>query len=102
MDSFSKFFTNHRHRRGFTDHDKHYSRKSLNLVPDYVKTDTSKNNKIELLKKSKGKKTCDSRDLTYIRDIYKVVPLKDKVKRLGSTGIKLYYDKNLNSFVLEK
>ena len=61
---FSKFFESkyngpqpgvkHRHRgTGFTDTHSTYRRKHLNLVPDYVKTDASKNQKIENLKKNK-------------------------------------------------
>ena len=102
VDSFSKFFTNHRHRRGFTDHDKHYQRKHLNLVPDYVKADTSKNSKIELLRKKNGKHVCGTPELEYIRKEYNVVPFKGKVKKLGSTGIKLYFDPQLGKFVLER
>ena len=102
VDTFSKFFTNHRHRRGFTDHDKHYRRKSLNLMPDYMKTDPTKNSKIELLRGKKGKHICGSPELTYIRDTYKVVPIKGQIKKLGSTGIKLYFDNNLGKFVLER
>ncbi len=102
MDTFSNFFTNHRHRRGYTDHDKKYRRKHQNLVPDYVKSDPTKNPKIEMLRKGPGKKICDGRDLEYIRKEYNVVPYKGEVKKLGSTGIKLYYDVNLNKFVLEK
>ena len=102
MDTFSNFFTNHRHRRGYTDHDKNYRRKNQNLVPDYMKSDPTKNSKIEMLRGANGKKICDSRDLEYIRKEYNVIPFKGKNKRLGSTGIKLYYDNNLNKFVLEK
>jgi hypothetical protein len=102
VDTFAKFFTNHRHRRGYTDHDRNYRRKHLNLVPDYVKTDPSSNPKIEMLRKAKGKKICDSNDLTYIRDIYNVIPFKGKVKKLGSTGIKLYFDDKINKFIIEK
>ena len=62
---FKKFFESkyngpqpgvkHRHRgTGFTDTHSTYRRKHLNLVPDYVKTDASKNQKIENLKKNKG------------------------------------------------
>lgn len=102
MDSFSKFFTNHRHRRGYTDHDKHYQRKHLNLVPDYVKKDPSKNPKIEMLRGKKGKQICGTPELNYIRKEYNVVPYKGEVKKLGSTGIKLYFDTQLGKFVLER
>ena len=102
MDTFSKFFTNHRHRRGYTDHDKHYNRKSLNLVPDYVKKDLTKNPKIEQLRGKNGKKVCDGKDLTYIRNEYNVVPYKGEVKKLGSTGIKLYFDESIQKFVIER
>ena len=102
METFSKFFTNHRHRRGYTDHDKNYRRKHLNLVPDYVKSDPTKNQKIETLRGGRGKKICDRNDLTYIRDEYKVVPYKGEVKKLGSTGISLYFDDNIGKFVIER
>lgn len=102
MDSFANFFTNHRHRRGYTDHDKHYQRKHLNLVPDYVKKDPSKNPKIELIRNKHGKQICDTPTLDYIRKEYNVVPFKGEVKKLGSTGIKLYFDNKLNKFVIER
>ena len=102
MDTFSKFYTNHRHRKGYTDHDKHYQRKHQNLVPDYVKVDPSKNSMIELLRQKKGKHICGTPELDYIRKEYKVIPFKGEVKKLGSTGIKLYYDNNLGKFVIER
>lgn len=103
MDPFSKFFTNHRHRRAIPGRgDPRYTRKHQNIVPDYVKTDPSKNPKIELLRKRPGKQICDKRTIDYIRKEYNVVPFKGEVKKLGSTGIKLYYNDKLNKFVIEK
>jgi len=102
VDTFKKFFTNHRHRRGYTDHDKSYNRKHLNLVPDYMKVDSSLNSKIEKLKTRMGKEVCNGADLTYIRDKYKIIPLKGETKNLGSTGIKLFYDDSIGKFVLQK
>ncbi len=102
MDTFKKFFTNHRHRRGYTDHDRNYNRKHLNLVPDYMKTDASLNSKIEKLRDRKGREVCNSTDLTYIRDKYKIVPIKGKTKRLGSTGIKIFFDDSIGKFILMK
>ena len=67
-----------------------------------MKTDPTKNSKIELLRGKKGKHICGSPELTYIRDTYKVVPIKGQIKKLGSTGIKLYFDNNLGKFVLER
>ena len=102
MDNFANFFTNHRHRRGYTDHDKHYRRKHLNLVPDYVKKDVTKNPKIELIRNKRGKQVCDNNTLNYIRKEYNVIPYKGETKKLGSTGIKLYFDDSLNKFVIER
>ena len=113
MLTFHKFFenkyrgakpgVNHRHRRAVPGAgDPRYVRKHLNIVPDYVKVDNSKNQKIEHLRQGKGKKICDTPDLEYIRKEYNIVPFKGKIKKLGSTGIKLYFDDNLNKFILER
>ena len=67
-----------------------------------VKKDPSKNSKIELLRGKNGKKVCNGRDLTYIRKEYNVVPYKGEVKKLGSTGIKLYFDDSIQKFVIER
>ena len=114
MLTFHKFFENkyqgakpginHRHRRAIpgSSGDSRYLRKHENIVPDYVKTDPTKNQTIEQLRNGTGKKVCSSADLGYIRKEYKVVPIKGEIKKLGSTGIKLYFDEKLNKFVLEK
>jgi hypothetical protein len=54
------------------------------------------------LRDGNGKKVCGSRDLEYIRNQYNIVPYKGKIKKLGSTGIKLYFDDQLNNFVIER
>ena len=110
---FHKFFenmykgakpgVNHRHRRAIPGAgDPRYTRDHLNIVPDYVKTDPTKNQKIELLRQGKGKKICGTPELEYIRKEYSIVPFKGKIKKLGSTGIMLYFDDNLNKFVIER
>ena len=102
MDLFSTFFTNHRHRRAIPGAgDPRYTRKHQNIVPDYVKTDPTKNPKIELIRQKRGKQICDTNTLNYIRKEYNVIPYKGKTKKLGSTGIKLYFDEQLNKFVIE-
>jgi len=114
MIKFHKFFENkyqgakpginHRHRRAIpgSSGDSRYLRKHENIVPDYVKTDPTKNQTIEQLRNGSGKKVCSTPDLDYIRKEYKIVPFKGEVKKLGSTGIKLYFDVKLKKFVLEK
>jgi hypothetical protein len=77
-------------------------RKKGNIMADYLKTDPSKNQKIEQLRDGHGKKVCFPADLDYIKSQYKVIPFKGEVKKLGSTGIKLYFDSNLNKFVIER
>ena len=94
---------NHRHRRAIPGAgDPHYMRIHQNIVPDYVKTDPTKNSNIELLRQGSGKKVCGTPDLEYIRKEYNVIPFKGEVKKLGSTGIKLYFDDKLKKFVIEK
>lgn len=103
MDSFSDYHTKHRHRgTGFTDTDSSYSRKRVNLVPDYMKKDLSKNQKIEKLKDNNGMAVCTAVDLNYIRDTFNIVPHKDKVQTLGKTGIQLSFDPNTKNFILRK
>lgn len=110
---FKKFFeskysgtqpgVNHRHRgTGFTDTHSTYRRKHVNLVPDYVKTDASKNQKIENLKKNKGSCACTPADLQYITKTFSIVPHKDKSQTLGRTGIVLSYNPQTQTFMLQK
>ena len=109
MQGFSKFFENkyqgpkpgvdHWHRKSIPDSS---GRKRANIVADYIKTDPTENQKIEQLRDGQGKKICGTRDLEYIRNQYKIVPFKGKIKKLGSTGIKLYFDNQLNKFVIER
>lgn len=113
MKPFKEFFiegsdnlqigVNHRHRgHGFTDTQSSYRRKHLNLVPDYAKTDMSKNPKIENLKNNNGTCVCTTNDLQYIRNTFNIIPCKDKEHQLGKTGIKLFYNSQNNSFMLQK
>ena len=103
MDSFSDYHTKHRHRgTGFTDTDKSYQRKRVNLMPDYMKKDLSKNQKIEKLKDNKGTEVCSPIDLEYIRKTFRIVPHRDKQQILGKTGISLLYNPNTKTFILKK
>lgn len=105
MDDFAKFFnqTQHRHRgNGFTDVHKTYRRKHLNLVPDTFKTDHTKNQTIERLKEHPGSHPCTSSDLDYIRKTFSIVPRRDKEQMLGKTGIKLFYNPETKTFILQK
>ena len=109
MQRFTKFFENkyqgpkpgvdHWHRKGIPNSS---GRKRANIVADYIKTDPTKNQKIEQLRDSNGKRVCGSKDLEYIKSQYNIVPFKGKIKKLGSTGIKLYFDDQLNNFVIER
>jgi hypothetical protein len=103
MDSFSDYHTKHRHRgTGFTDTDSSYSRKRVNLVPDYMKKDLSKNQKIERLKDNGGMAVCTPIDLKYINDTFNIVPHKDRTQTLGKTGIQLSFDPITRNFILQK
>ena len=109
MQRFSKFFENkyqgpkpgvdHWHRKSIPNSG---ARKRANIVADYIKTDPTKNQKIEQLRDCHGKRICGSTDLEYIKTHYNVIPFKGEIKKLGSTGIKLYYDGQLNKFVIQR
>ena len=77
-----------------------------NLVPDMHKADGSLNNKVETLRERPGKLILSQADLNYCRDKYKVDIdnrlRRDDPKQLGTSGIMLYYDPKLNTYVLEK
>ena len=75
---------------------------SEKIIPDYVKADPSKNAKIESLKDSHGMRVCDRKDLEYMRTEYNVIPIKGEIKKLGSTGIQLYYDDKTNNFIIKR
>lgn len=103
MDSFSDYHTKHRHRgTGFTDTDKSYQRKRVNLMPDYMKKDLSKNQKIEKLKDNDGMAVCTKIDLDYIRDNFGIIPHKERAQVLGRTGIQLSFDPITKNFILKK
>lgn len=94
---------NHRHRKAIPMASSNgYTRSSQKIIPDYVKIDPSKNSKIESLKDSSGMKVCDRKDLEYIRREYNIIPIKGKIKKLGSTGIQLHYDDKTNNFILKR
>ena len=115
MQLFKKFFenkysgpqvgVNHRHLRAIPKASCNgYTRKdnSEKIIPDYVKADPSKNAKIESLKDSHGMRVCDRKDLEYMRTEYNVIPSKGEIKKLGSTGIQLYYDEKTNNFIIKR
>lgn len=113
MQLFKKFFenkysgpqvgVNHRHRRSIPKASSNgYTRNTLKIIPDYVKIDPSKNAKIESLKDKPGMRVCDSKDLEYIRKEYNTIPIKGEIKKIGSTGIQLYYDEKTNNFIIKK
>jgi len=113
MQTFNKFFenkysgpqvgVNHRHRRAIPKASSNgYTRNSVKIIPDYVKIDPSKNAKIESLKDGHGMKVCNCNDIEYIRTKYNVIPMKGEIKKLGSTGIQLYYDENTGNFIIKR
>lgn len=77
---------------------------SQNLVPDRDKVDPTLNPKIEKLRgKPTGKEFVTAADLQYIIPKYDLRNLtKTNPKFLGKSGIKVYWDDTVNSFVLEK
>ena len=89
-----------RQQRGFTGG----QRLHQNLVPARDRVDTSLNSKIEVLRdKPNGKEIVTDIDLKYMIPKYNLQNLtKTEPKFLGKTGIKLYWDDTVNSFVIEK
>lgn len=83
-------------------------RQSQNILPDMHRHDATLNDKIENLRKMpSGKSVVSLVDLKYIIPKYNIKNLshntkKDSSKRLGTTGIQLYYDDLTNSYCIEK
>ena len=99
----------HRHRSDLytTDVDKHYRRKSVNMVPKYVQANTTGNHKIEKLKKLPANSgqmfTCSPQDLQYIQRTFLKgkMPMKGEMKMLGGKmGIKFFH--NGKNWVIQK
>jgi hypothetical protein len=78
---------------------------SQNLVPDRDRVDPTLNPKIEKLRGSNtdAKIPVSDRDLEYIRSTYDIKNITtDSPRMLGKTGIKMYWDNTINSFVLQR
>ena len=86
----------------FVDETFNTYRRNNNLMPDYMKKDLSKNSKIEKLKDNTGTEICTPQDLDYIRKTFRIVPHKDKSQILGKTGIKLSFNPQSKTFILQK
>jgi hypothetical protein len=89
-----------RQQRGYTG----AGRVHQNLLPARDRIDSSLNAKVEILRnKDSGKELISSADLQYIIPKYDLQNLtKTSPKFLGKSGIKIYWDETVNSFVLEK
>ena len=89
-----------RQQRGYTG----AGRLHQNLLPARDRVDSSLNAKIEILrKKDHGKEVVSNADLQYMIPKYDLRNLtKTNPKFLGNSGIKLYWDETINSFVIEK
>jgi hypothetical protein len=107
VDQFKDFFklgVNRRDRKpiiGGTD----LTRKHVNVVPAKYKKNNNLNKKIETLKKQRGKFFCDQKDLDYIKQnfLHGRQPNHHEMKMLGGKmGIKFYYDRNHNKWIVEK
>lgn len=95
----------HRNPLGTTDMDRHYRRKSLNIVPKMYQADLNKNQKIETLKTRPGKFICDQKDIDYITKTFlqNRPPNKFEHKTLGGKmGINFYYDQPSGKWIIEK
>ena len=93
-----------RQQRGVTG----MNRKSQNLVPDIHKVDPTLNQNVEKVRNGKIKRQPVNKiDLRYILTTYNIRELSThttprNAKKLGSTGIFIYFDKNINGYVIEK
>ena len=91
---------NRRQQKGYTGD----GRIHQNLLPARDRVDGSLNAKVEILRgKDHGKEICTAADLQYVIPKYDLRNLtKTNPKFLGKSGIKVYWDDTVNSFVLEK
>lgn len=64
------------------------NRKSMRQVPDYRRTDASKNNKVELVRKDNEKRILGPHDIRYIMSKYNIkeIPVGGS-KELGTSGM---------------
>lgn len=89
-----------RQQSGFTG----MSRKHQNLVPACHKVDPTSNQKVDILKDmEKGTKVLSWTDLKHVISKYNVGNLsKDKPRKLGNTGISIFWNHSLNNWVITK
>jgi hypothetical protein len=80
------------------------TRKHQQFVPDMWRAKPYANDKINsLLALGKGRYVCSPSDIKYVKSEFGVTDLlPSNIKKLGNTGISLYYDTQLKKFVLEK
>jgi hypothetical protein len=90
-----------RHMKGMTGINRSTGQ---NLIPDIHKVDPNSNNKVDLLlKKQAGRFVLDSNDIDGIIKTYRVTDLAPtNPKRLGNTGITIYYDPSLQNYCIKK
>jgi|TARA_R110002050_G_scaffold219655_5_gene355532 predicted nucleotidyltransferase len=75
-----------------------------NLIPDIHKADPNSNNKVDLLlNKQAGHFVLNGDDVKGIVNTFRVTDLSPMTsKRLGNTGITIYYDRNLKNYCIKK
>ena len=90
-----------RHMKGMTGINRSTGQ---NLIPDIHKVDQDSNNKVDLLLgKHSGHFVLNGDDVKSIVNTFRVTDLSPMTsKRLGNTGITIYYNHNLHNYCIKK
>lgn len=90
----------HQHPIGRTG----YDRKNPQFVPDMHKADLRSFQKLENLRNGKtGRYVLSPSEFSKLKKLYSINLVKPgEIKKLGNTGINLYFDPNFNKFVMER
>ena len=103
--NYSSSHQNRHQNHTFTDIDKTYSRKSQNLVPDYVKAKDPVKYALDLVQKYGTPKIFFPNQVHGILGKYKidVNELKRGVpKQLGNMNLQIHFDQNTGNFIVNR
>lgn len=103
--NYSDQHTNRQNKHTFTDIDRNYSRKSQNLVPDYVKAKDNIKYALDLVQKYGTPKVFFPNQIHTLLGRYKIDinELKRGIpKQLGNMNLQISYDVNTGNFIVKR
>ena len=103
--NYSELHNNRQNKHTFTDIDKTYTRKSQNLVPDYVKAKDNIKYALDIVQKYGTPKVFFPNQIHTILGRYKIDmdELKQGTpKQLGNMNLQISYDPNTGNFIVKR